>query len=201
MRYARPPWVIFSATLDLLRLVWCPLTALRGVTSRNPRPSRSAQCTAASVAEAPGVYGLMPSVRAALKILKPATVIAWHRADLRAYWRWKSRARGGRPCVSAEVRELIREVSIANPLCGAPRKHGELPQVRYQCRPDYRGKIHDEETTGAVARPKDLPLQSRGRHHRRGHVCRANCSTAFGPAACAPRVAQWIARRLGSAKI
>jgi hypothetical protein len=73
-----------------------------------------------------GVYGLTPSVRNAFKILKPATVIAWHRAGFRAYWRWKSPARGGRPRASREVRELIREISIANPLWGAPRIHCEL---------------------------------------------------------------------------
>ena len=73
-----------------------------------------------------GLYGLMPSVRNALTILQPATVIAWHRAGFRAYWRWKSRPRGGRPQASPEVRGLIREMSIANPLWGAPRIHGEL---------------------------------------------------------------------------
>jgi transposase InsO family protein len=73
-----------------------------------------------------GLYGLTPSVLNALKILKPATVIAWHRAGFRAYWRRKSRPRGGRPKASPEVRALIREMSIANPLWGAPRIHGEL---------------------------------------------------------------------------
>src|SRR5262245_50400986 len=73
-----------------------------------------------------GVYGLMPSVRIALKILKPEPVIAWHRAGFRAYWLRQSRAHGGRPRVSPEVRELIPEMSIANPLWGAPRIHGEL---------------------------------------------------------------------------
>jgi hypothetical protein len=63
----------------------------------------------------------MPNVRNALKILQPATVIAWHRAGFRAYWRWKSRPRGGRPPASPEVRGLIREMSIANPLWGAPQ--------------------------------------------------------------------------------
>src|SRR3974390_111402 len=57
-----------------------------------------------------GLYGLMPGVRNALIILKPATVIAWHRAGFRAYWRWKSRPRGGRPRALAEVRALIREM-------------------------------------------------------------------------------------------
>jgi hypothetical protein len=70
--------------------------------------------------------GLAPNVLDALKILKPETVVRWHRAGFRAYWRWKSRARGGRPRVSTEVRELIREISMANPLWGAPRIHGEL---------------------------------------------------------------------------
>jgi len=50
------------------------------------------------------LFGLMPSVCNALIILKPATVIAWHRAGLRAYWRWKSRPRGGRPRAPADVR-------------------------------------------------------------------------------------------------
>jgi transposase InsO family protein len=62
----------------------------------------------------------------ALKIVKPDTVIRWHRAGFRGYWRWKSRARGGRPSTAADIRQLIREMSIANPLWGAPRIHGEL---------------------------------------------------------------------------
>jgi transposase InsO family protein len=73
-----------------------------------------------------GLYGLAPNVLDALKILKPETVVRWHRAGFRAYWRWKSRTRGGRPRASADIRELIHEMSIANPLWGAPRIHGEL---------------------------------------------------------------------------
>jgi len=73
-----------------------------------------------------GLYRLAPGVLDALQILKPETVIRWHRAGFRAYWRWKSRRRGGRPTTSAELRQLIREMSIANPLWGAPRIHGEL---------------------------------------------------------------------------
>jgi hypothetical protein len=65
--------------------------------------------------------------RSALVIVKPETVIAWHRKGFRSYWRWKSRAgKCGRPCVSLETRELIRQMSKANPLWGAPRIHGEL---------------------------------------------------------------------------
>jgi Integrase core domain len=53
-------------------------------------------------------------------------VIRWHRAGFQAYWRWKSRPRGGRPKTPLEIRQLIREISRANPLWGAPRLHGEL---------------------------------------------------------------------------
>ena len=57
--------------------------------------------------------------RSALVIVKPETVIAWHRKGFRLYWRWKSRAgKCGRPCVSREIRELIRQMSTANPLWG-----------------------------------------------------------------------------------
>jgi transposase InsO family protein len=73
-----------------------------------------------------GLYRGAPGVLDALKILKPQTVIRWHRAGFRAYWRWKSRPRGGRPKTPADIRHLIRDISIANPLWGAPRIHGEL---------------------------------------------------------------------------
>src|SRR5262245_65976155 len=73
-----------------------------------------------------GLYGFAPKVLDALKILMPETVICWHRAGFRANWRWKSRPRGGRPTTPADIRQLIREMSVANPLWGAPRIHGEL---------------------------------------------------------------------------
>jgi hypothetical protein len=68
----------------------------------------------------------VPRCSGAVTILKPNTVIRWHRAGFRAYWRWKSRTRGGRPKVPPEIRQLIRDMSLANPLWGAPRIHGEL---------------------------------------------------------------------------
>jgi transposase InsO family protein len=73
------------------------------------------------------LYRLVPSVLDAVTIVRPETVIRWHRAGFRAFWRWKSRARrAGRPQVPIELRQLILQVSIANPLWGAPRIHGEL---------------------------------------------------------------------------
>jgi transposase InsO family protein len=69
---------------------------------------------------------LVPNAIKALTIVKPDTVIRWHRAGFRSYWRWRSRNRCGRPTVLLEIRRLIREMSIANPLWGATRIHGEL---------------------------------------------------------------------------
>jgi transposase InsO family protein len=73
-----------------------------------------------------GLYRLVPGVADALAVVWPETVIRWHRAGFRSFWRWKSRRRGGRPRVPLDVRKLIRDVSLANPLWGAPRIHGEL---------------------------------------------------------------------------
>src|SRR5260370_6886057 len=73
-----------------------------------------------------GLYRVAPGALDALKIVGPETVIRWHRAGFRAYWRWKSGPRGGRPKTPLEIRHLIREISLANPLWGAPRIHGEL---------------------------------------------------------------------------
>ena len=69
---------------------------------------------------------LFPNARDALAVVRPETVVRWHRAGFRSYWRWKSRGWPGRPALPAEIRKLIREMSIANPLWGAPRIHGEL---------------------------------------------------------------------------
>lgn len=64
--------------------------------------------------------------RTALVIVRPETVIAWHRQGFCWFWRWKSRRRIGRPAVAADIRALIRSMSETNPLWGAPRIHGEL---------------------------------------------------------------------------
>jgi transposase InsO family protein len=72
------------------------------------------------------LYRLFPSVLAAITIVQPETIIRWHRTGFRLYWRWKSRSRGGRPKVPMAIQRLIREMSLANRLWGAPRIHGEL---------------------------------------------------------------------------
>jgi hypothetical protein len=73
-----------------------------------------------------GVRRLFPRMYGALAIVRPETVIRWHRAGFRSYWRWKSKHCCGRPAVTVEIRQLIRQMSVANPLWGAPRIHGEL---------------------------------------------------------------------------
>jgi transposase InsO family protein len=72
------------------------------------------------------LYRLFPSLLDAIIIVKPETVIRWHRRGFRAYWRWKSWRRGGRPRIDRDVRDLIRRMSRENPTWGAPRIHGEL---------------------------------------------------------------------------
>jgi transposase InsO family protein len=78
------------------------------------------------------LYRLLPSVLNAVTIVQPETVIRWHRMGFRLYWRWKSRSRGGRPRVPLEIRRLIREMSLANRLWGAPRIHGELLKFGFE---------------------------------------------------------------------
>lgn len=77
-----------------------------------------------------GLYRLFPKVCDALAIVKPDTIVRWHRAGFKSYWRWKSRRRGGRPTVPSEICRLIREMSIVNLLWGAPQIHGELSPFR-----------------------------------------------------------------------
>jgi transposase InsO family protein len=70
------------------------------------------------------LYRLWPRCLEVMVLVKPATVIQWHRQGFRLFWRWRSRS--GRPSVDREIRDLIRQMSSANPLWGAPRIHGEL---------------------------------------------------------------------------
>jgi transposase InsO family protein len=69
---------------------------------------------------------LFPSVVDAIVIVKPETLLRWHRRGFRGYWRWKSWRVGGRPRIDRELRALIRRMSRENPTWGAPRIHGEL---------------------------------------------------------------------------
>jgi hypothetical protein len=67
-----------------------------------------------------------------LTIIRPETVVRWHRAGFRCYWRWKSSPQGGRPQIDTELRVLVRRMSAENPLWGAPRIHGELLKLGFE---------------------------------------------------------------------
>jgi ribose 1,5-bisphosphokinase PhnN len=72
------------------------------------------------------LYRWFPSILQVVTIVQPETLVQWRRAGFRCYWRWKSRRRGGRPQIETVLRTLIRQMTIENPLWGAPRLHGEL---------------------------------------------------------------------------
>jgi hypothetical protein len=78
------------------------------------------------------LYRWFPSVLKAITIIRPETLVRWHRAGFRRYWRWKSRSLEGRPQLDAGLRALIRQMSVDNPLWGAPRIHGELLKLGFE---------------------------------------------------------------------
>ena len=107
-----------------------------------------------------------PGWKSPLRLVKPETVISWHRKSWRLFWRWKSKPRDfGRPNVPFEVINLIRKMSLENPLWGAPRIHGELVMlgidvsestvakymVRQKGRPSQNWKTFLENHLGEIA--------------------------------------------------
>jgi transposase InsO family protein len=75
---------------------------------------------------------LWPSLLDTVHVVQPETILRWHRAGVRAIWRWKSRNRAGRPRIDGELRALIRRMSMENALWGASRIHGELLKLGYE---------------------------------------------------------------------
>jgi hypothetical protein len=76
--------------------------------------------------------------------VKPETLVRWHRAGFRGYWRWMSRPRGGRPQIDTESRVLIRRMSVENPLWGTPRIHGELLKLGFEVAAVERRQVHGQ---------------------------------------------------------
>src|SRR5262245_37329954 len=95
-------------------------------------------------------YHWFPSIRRVLAIVRPETVVRWHRAGFRCNWRWKSRSQRGRPQISGELRALIRRMSSENPLWGAPRIHGGNvgPDELSPIQPDDDEGIEQVEANG-----------------------------------------------------
>ena len=125
------------------------------------------------------LYWLFPSILSVIQIVKPETVIRWHRRGFQAYWRWKSRPSVGRPPIDAEIRDLIRQISTANPLWGAPRIHGELLKLGFEvsqssvakrmARPAASGFSSDLNNLQKRSRPFSLAVGQDG--------IRASCSS------------------------
>ena len=87
------------------------------------------------------LYRIWPCCLEVMVLVKPVTVIQWHRQGFRKYWHWRSRSRrAGRPEVNREIRELIRQMSIANPLWGALRIHGEMLKLGIEVSPATVGR-------------------------------------------------------------
>ena len=96
---------------------------------------------------------ILPNWREALVIVKPETVVGWHRKSFRLFWTWKSRRRrNGRPTVSREVRDLIHRMRHENPLWGAPRIHGELLKLGF--------KVSEATVSKYIARAPKPPSQT-----------------------------------------
>jgi transposase InsO family protein len=87
-----------------------------------------------------------------IQVVKPETVLRWHRAGFRAFWRWKSRRRTGRPTIDRDLRDLIQRMSQENPLWGASRIHGELLMLGFQ--------VAQSTVSKYMARGRRPPLQS-----------------------------------------
>jgi transposase InsO family protein len=160
------------------------------------------------------LYRLFPSVLAAITIVQPETIIRWHRTGFRLYWRWKSRSRGGRPRGPMEIQRLIREMSLANRLWGAPRIHGELLKLgievaqstvaKYMARrgrgPSQTWKTFLRNHTAGIAATDFLIVPTIGfrllfvlvilRHQRRRLI---SLSVTANP------TAEWIARQITDA--
>jgi hypothetical protein len=105
------------------------------------------------------LYRIAPRIVDALVIVQPETVVRWHHAGFCLFWRWKARRRGGRPKVQLEIRRPIREMSLANPLWGAPRIQGELLKIGIDVGQTSVAKYMGRHRRTPIARVEDVPPQ------------------------------------------
>ena len=101
-----------------------------------------------------------PGWRSALSIVKPETVIAWHRQGFRLYWFWKSRPRQGRPPVSTEMRALIRRMSTRQSRLGCATHSPRVGQTRHPSLGGYRRQVQGAAPSASLADLAYLPEQS-----------------------------------------
>jgi hypothetical protein len=79
-----------------------------------------------------GITRLWPSLLGMTQLVQPETILRWHRAGFKGFWRWKSRNRAGRPQINRGLRDLIQRISKENPQWGASRIHGELLMLGFE---------------------------------------------------------------------
>jgi putative transposase len=104
------------------------------------------------------LYRVCPKVIDAMVLVRPATVVDWHRRGFRFYWRWRSR-RPGRPKISPEIRDLIRCMSKANPLWGAAHPRGTA-QARHRHQPSHGWTVDAVASQGPLPDLAELSAQS-----------------------------------------
>ena len=139
------------------------------------------------------LYRRFPSILNAITIIRPETLVRWHRGGFRRYWRRKSGSIGGRPQVDAGQRALIRRISVDNPLWGAPRIHGELLKLGFEVAQSSVAKYMVKrrgpasQRSAALSRRTPIADMSRNRHDCNGTMIHldAYVQYAFG---CADEV-------------
>jgi len=99
-----------------------------------------------------GMIRLWPNLRGMTQVVQPETILRWHRAGFKVFWRWKSRNRAGRPKIDRGLRDLIRRMSRENPLWGASRIHGELLMLGLE--------VAQSTVSKYMARPSKPPSQT-----------------------------------------
>jgi hypothetical protein len=107
------------------------------------------------------LYRLVPRVVNSLVIVEPETVIGWHRAGFRLFWRWKSRCRDGRPKVPFEIRQLIRDMSLANPFWGCPPGSRRSTQAWHRRRANLSRQVYGKAAATSISRLEDISPQPR----------------------------------------
>jgi hypothetical protein len=115
------------------------------------------------------LYRIWPQVIDAMVLVKPATVVQWHRKGFRLYWRWRSR-RPGRPKIGTEIRDLIHRMSKANP---APHPRGTA-QAWHQGQPSHGWTMDAVAAQGPLPDLAELPAKPPARHYGDRHVCRCH---------------------------
>ena len=99
-----------------------------------------------------GMTRLWPNLRGMAQVVQPETILRWHRAGFKVFWRWKSRNRAGRPKIDRDLRDLIQRMSRENPLWGGSRIHGELLMLGFE--------VTQSTVSKYMARPSKPPSQT-----------------------------------------